>query len=118
MSGPIVLDLPLPPNVANTSWHWAVKRRAKKRYEERAYYAAREQHRPALPTGKVRVSLHFRTWNPLDEDNLVARAKWPIDALKGAWLTDDSPAHMELGDVTQEVERSDRGVTVTIEPMD
>ena len=113
--GKIVLELPEPPNVANRRIHWAAKRLY--RNQAWAYARSKVQRTHPIPE-KVRVSLHFRLWALMDEDNLVARCKLPIDALKGEYFIDDDPAHMELGEVTQEVNRKDRGVTVSVEVVE
>lgn len=118
----VTLRLPLPPNVANRETHWRRRRREDRAYKDLVWGAVRQQraHRTfaaGVPT-KVRVTAHFRLWNPMDEDNLAARLKPALDALKGDFFVDDSPAHLELAKPTQEVNRRDRGLTLTIEPIE
>jgi hypothetical protein len=112
----IVLELPEPPNIANARLHWAAKQRHRKAYMHDTYLLAMSQHRPPKPVPqKARIAAHLRLWNLRDEDNLTASLKWVLDALKGVYFVDDSPAHLEVAKPTQEIRRSDRGVTCIIE---
>lgn len=115
----IRLDLPEPPNIANARLHWRAKHRKRKAYMHDAYYLAVAQHRPPKePPEHVKIRAHLRLWNLRDEDNLTASIKWALDALRGAYFVDDDPAHLTLESVTQEIDRKNRGLTLTIETGD
>jgi len=132
---PVVLCLPEPPNVANRRIHWAEKNR----YKALCWARACEQVRPfATPPPLVRVHAHFRLHQLMDpRDNLPARLKFVLDCLKQnqpttgklgwrnglfvarGYLWDDDPGSLDPGgELTQEVDRKNRGVTVTIEPLE
>jgi Holliday junction resolvase RusA-like endonuclease len=51
-----------------------------------------------------------------DRDNLYARCKCLVDALKGLLLVDDDPAHLEL--VVRQQLGKERGVRITIRPLE
>jgi len=128
----IVLDLPEPPNMANRRVHWSER----DRWKARAWAVACSQSLPfAASPERVIVSANFRLHQLMDEDNLAARLKLVLDCLRQnqagkvrwrgglfiarGYFFDDDPAHMELGTVTQEVDRKNRGVTVIVaDPID
>jgi len=83
------------------------------------------------PPSPVLVSAHFRLHGLRDEDNLYASLDLICDALRcpregetmdwrqgiavrKGFFVDDNPRDMTLGEITQEIDRADRGVTVTI----
>lgn len=133
MGGQLTLDLPIPPspNRIPTRNHMA-RHRSKRKYQRKAWTAAILQEKPPRdPPEHVTVSAHFRVHNLRDADNLKASLKWVLDALRQAqtgkdwrngvyskcgYLIDDDPAHMTLGKVTQELDRKNKGVVVTIVP--
>lgn len=96
------------------------------------WFAACSQRTPkSKPPEKVTIDAHFRLHNLRDEDNLTASLKYALDALriprKGesfpwreglaerkGYFVDDSPEHMVLNKPTQEVDRSNKGLTLTI----
>lgn len=129
-----VLELPEPPGQSGqkgwrSQW-WKVRA-----YKADAWAAAVQQVRPSPdPPRRVRVHLHYRLWNLREQPNLYVDAKPVLDALKqtpssrdklawkngmflmrGYFVDDDG---VEFGEVTQEVDRSNRGVTVRIEPIE
>jgi hypothetical protein len=69
-----VLTLPLPDNLANARQHWRVRLARKK-----AYWRKLDMLRPSLPRApavplaraEIRATLHV--WNPMDDDNAMAR---------------------------------------------
>ena len=117
----LVLDVP--ENVANASRrHWSVLHRAKK-----AYYAAQDGRAlvglipppPSPPMASVRVLAHFRLWNEMDDDNLKARMKWPQDYLKTrGYIANDNPKVVRELVVTQEIDRKNQRLEITIEEVD
>ena len=131
----IILDLPEPPRQGGgRSKHWRGQWAKINKYKRDVWLAAIQQSDPLLtPPKAVRVALHYRLWARRDPSNLYADAKPLLDALKqrpatrdkltwkmcvwldrGYFVDDD---HLVFGDVTQEVDRKNRGVTVTIEPI-
>lgn len=131
----LTLTLPVPPspNAVNTRNHMA-RHTSKRKYQKRAWSVAIRQQKPWRdPPEHVTVHAHFRVHNLRDGDNLKASLKWTLDALRQAqtgkdwrngvyskcgYLVDDNPTHMTLGRVTQEIDRKNKGVTLTIEYVD
>lgn len=134
-----MLDLPEPPAQSGrkgwrSQWRKAVKTKRK------TWMAAVGQLEPfENPPKEVRIHAHFRLWNPRDDWNLVADLKPVIDALESRTHRDDRvtwrenaegiPVYPERGyfqddkyakrgRVTQEVDRENRGLTLTIEVLD
>ena len=109
------ITLPLPPNRANSRWHWRTENRKKQ-----AYYlsciGSDVGKRPAQPYDKARISVTLYVWAEMDADNLMARLKWCLDWLKSRGIiTDDSPKHLEwAGMPTQVVDRKNRRVEITL----
>lgn len=140
MSGTvIVLDLPEPPSQTSRKG-WRTQWRRTHRTKRKTWMAAVAQVTPfENPPERVRIHGHFRLWNPRDKWNLPHDLKPVIDALqqnhrsqdKLTWrenangvpvypdrgyYVDDKDA--ERGRVTQEVDRENRGLTLTIEVLD
>lgn len=126
----IRLDLPEPPAL-NVMLDMAKERvrvgrkvlpivysRKKSAYETIAASEARKQaKRPRPIWRRWRVTaVHFRLHSRRDLVELLAGLKWPIDALvKDGWVEDDGPDHLlSVATPTQEVDRKNRGVTITI----
>lgn len=98
-NGMITITLPVPPQRANDRSHWTkVMREKKKYYEECAKYLLEVKclAKNILTDKMVETYAHIRVFNSItyvewdasmdvarlhDFDNLVARLKWPIDAL-------------------------------------
>ena len=137
MPGSVVLELPEPPVLSNARGHWRARASQIREYKTQAWAEAVNQSRPPPdPPERVRIDAHFRLWNLRDEDNLIGGSmKYVLDALKQnipaghlrfrsgilvwrGYFIDDDPAHLELGTVTQEIDRKHRGLTLTIEPLD
>jgi hypothetical protein len=126
------LSVPEPPspNALPTN-RWA-RADAIRRVKEKTWIAALSQETPfARPHRLVSAHIHFRLHQLRDEDNLKASAKHVLDALKQrpsggdklkwrhglyldrGYLFDDGPTHCAIT-VSQEVDRGNRGATVTI----
>ena len=116
----IELTLPLPPNRGNARDHWAVSAKKKKAYTAECALACFEIVNTQPPfRGRVRISMDFYVWSLNDWDNLVNRAKWAWDALvKFGIIKDDSPKYVDLGDVTQTVDRKDQRLELSIEEVE
>ena len=126
----LVLPLPISPNAAPTN---GLHRHGhKRRYQKTVWVAAVMQHKPSIdPPVAVVVSAEFFVHSLRDEDNLKASLKDLLDALRQkqtgnidwrqglydqcGYFIDDNPAHMTLGSVTQQVDRKNKRVEVTIE---
>lgn len=119
--------MPAPPNLANSRMHWRVKHNKKVAYWRTlttlhlgagGIQASPFPKTPRNALTKVRITAHFVLGNTMDQDNLMARCKWPIDWLKEAgYLVDDSPKHLTwTGIPTQEVSRkTPPTLTLTVE---
>ena len=120
MSEPVLyhrqnLILPLPPNRANSRWHWRTEGRLKKDYYLRCRAAAPP---PRAPYERARIHATFYLHNLMDHDNLAARMKWPQDYLVGKFIVDDSPAHLEwVGFPEQVIDRKDKRLVIELEPL-
>lgn len=115
----LVMDMPL--NVANSSQHWAVRARAKK-----AYYVAQDRRQllglieppPSRPMKYARLAAHFYAWSLMDDDNRTARLKFVCDWLKTrGYIVDDKPSCLTITAVTQEIDRANQRLVVTLEPV-
>ena len=104
--------------------------------KRRTWNAAIAQASPVkFPATNVVISAHFRLYNLRDEDNLKASLKYVLDALRlpsalevekeqlgwksGLFITrgffkDDNPRDCRIEDPTQEIDRKNRGLTLTI----
>lgn len=129
----ITLELPLPPSRNRASGKTARATHYKKRaYQKLCWGAAIRQTLPTLdPPEHVIVRAHFRLYGELrDGDGLDL--KWVLDALQQrqrgslAWrqgvhplsgyYVEDDPKHLTHGGVpTQETDRLNIGLTITIE---
>ena len=115
----IELTLPLPPNRGNSRDHWAVSAKKKKAYTAECAIACQELLDNGLVfKSRVRISMDFYVWSLNDWDNLVNRAKWAWDALvKFGIIEDDSPKYVDLGNVTQIVDRKAQRLELSIEEV-
>ena len=112
----VVLELPLPPNLANGRWHWRVKVKKRTAYLQ---YARTAIYRLGLVDRKwphVTVRPTLIVWNRMDADNAVARLKWAIDALSyNGVIPDDRPQFLRYdfdpttGGPYQEINRTRNG---------
>ena len=118
MTRPVVLVLPLPPNLANGRQHWRVKLAAKQRYYDAARLALLAQTGPVRtmePPRVVRVVLTLYLHQEMDHDNAVARCKWLLDSLVGhGLLYADSPRWCELFMPGQVIDRKAQRVEITL----
>lgn len=129
---PLVLELAEPPAL-NVMLDLAKQRdrrgrptvyaTAKARYEAGVAVAARRQGfpPPRVPWQRWRLErAEFRLYSARDALELLAGLKWCVDALvTGGWLAGDSPRHLRgIPDPDQVIDRSVRGVTLTITPIE
>ena len=133
MSDRIILDLPLPPSPNAVATHNPLHLHGSKRkYQKKCWAVAIAQAKPPRdPALAVRVDAHFRVHNIRDEaDNLPASLKWVLDSLrqkqqgklnwrqgiydKCGYFIDDNPRHLIKGDVTQVIDRKNKGLTLVL----
>ena len=81
--------LPLPPNMLNSRTHWR-----KRLGEKNGYWLqclALYGRRPKRTFARATISAHFYLWNLMDDDNCMARMKFPLDFLVNReYIADDS----------------------------
>lgn len=106
-----------PPGV-NQRLHWQARRRLEQPFKEAIGWQAKAfglEH--LVERARVVVTFTYRSRRYVgDVDNLYARAKPIVDALKGIAIVDDSPAHLQL-EVRQELGK-ERSVRVEIWPAE
>lgn len=128
----VTLDMPLPPRYCQQNGphhHWSVKAKARKQYRTEAFYAAREQHAPAI-TGPVRLSVvaymgrkpRDERYRPTDTDGLISACKGLLDGLVDASvLAGDTAKLLSWGEVrilSEKAEHGGRtGLVVTLESL-
>ena len=127
----MVLELPEPPSQSGgRKKHWRAKWAQVNSYKKAVWESALSQQIPSpSPPRRVRIDAHFRLFSRRDPLNLPGDLKVAVDALKQvpasrdrlAWkliypmrgyFVDDNQA--ELGTVTQEIDRKNRGLKLTI----
>ena len=106
----ISLMLPLPINRANTRMHWATERRLRGQYFDTcdllcAKYLRKHYKWPLWEVTLLTAT--FYLWSTMDEDNLTARLKWPLDwMVERSFFKDDSPEYLHLAGIPmQEIDR-------------
>ena len=113
------LVLPLPMNLANSRLHWRVKNKRKREYFELldALLMTRNlPDPPAKPWKKARIKVHAYLWSPQDEDNLMARLKWPVDWLRNAgYVVDDRKKNLIYAGIPeQSIDRKHTRLEITL----
>ena len=121
-SNPLVFAFPMPPNLANSRMHWRVKHNAKVAYWETLDTLVLLKRLPKPPTQRIKnatMTGHLVLFNPMDDDNAMARAKWAQDWLVARkYLTGDSRKCLRWSALpTQEVNRKlPSTLTLTLTP--
>lgn len=126
------MTLPEPPSI-NTMLGYA------KAWKGRKYYVRQQEWRDeaegciqplvegmdpsqmGFPWNKWAITrVHFRLWNRRDPLELLAGLKWAADLLQDlGWVVDDSADHLiDIAFPTQEIDRGNRGVDLTITRRD
>lgn len=116
------LLLPVPPDIGNERGHWAVRNRRRQNFfgdcDDRQLFRLLPPP-PPQPFESVEITAHFRLWNEMDADNLRARLKHALDWLRTrGYIVDDRAKNVRLAAVTQEIDRKDRGLELTLEEVD
>lgn len=110
--------VPLPPNLANARFHWRTKEKFRSDYFSRLdlLYAGRLLPKLAGETwaqATVRAELYVK--REMDEDNALARCKWPVDwIVRKGFLTDDSRAHLRWEGLPTQVVNGARAASTAI----
>ena len=110
-----------PPDRGNAREHWRTVNKKKNLFYEECdnkQLLGLIPPPPKRPITKCKVEAHFKLHNPNDWDNLYARLKYPLDWLETrGYILDDSPrVIIEAPVVTQEVDRKNKCLSVTITP--
>ena len=105
------ITLPLPPNRGNSRWHWRTEKKKKDAYFLECL--ARYGKLPNVTFSRATIGATLYTHQPMDEDNLMARLKWPLDWLViREYIADDSPEVLEWTGVTQFIDRKNQRVEI------
>ena len=121
MSEPLTFVLPLPPNMGNYRGHWRGKET-----KRTAYIRECDMRATALgyvtypaPTAPVRLTSTLYMGAHMDDDNALARLKWPVDWLKTrGYLVDDRRTHCRMTIPEQVVKRNQEyRVEITLSPL-
>lgn len=116
------IALALPPNLANGRQHWRTKHAARLAYFESCQlrYAARLLPTlPPHPMPHATVYADVQVYRLMDEDNLMARCKWPLDWLRYVgYLAGDDRTHLRWGALPRQtaVKRDATGLTLVVVP--
>jgi hypothetical protein len=124
VTAPLVFTLPLPVNLANTSFgHWAVKHKARKAYWESLDVGVTFKRLPCAPQrpySRARLDVAMYHTHDTDRDNREARLKWVLDWLTSrGYLVDDADAHLERGEIAVHRCRTipERRLVLTLTPL-
>ena len=110
------ITVPGHPPGLNDRLHWRARRRLEQPFRESVGWQAKAFGLPE-PLARARVVVTFvyhGRRHAQDTDNLYARCKCLVDALRGIVIVDDSPRHVEL-EVRQQLGR-ERSVRIEISP--
>lgn len=95
------ITLPLPPNMANSRFHWRVKHNKRKAYFEICGPTAtlldlNRELRRHTPFPKTKIKATIYCGGRMDHDNALSRLKWPIDwMVQAGILVGDKPSQLE-----------------------
>lgn len=118
MSGPLTLELPLPPNMANGRAHWRAKHRERRGYLAACDLAAFRLVASREPLDNVVLSSTLYLWATMDDDNALARIKWAADWLKTRGvIVDDKRPHCRFTIPEQVIDRSNQRLALTLTPQ-
>ena len=109
--------LPLPPNRANSRWHWREESRRKN-----TFYLMSTALYPRLPAQRLErcdISCDLYVWSVMDHDNLVGRCKWVLDWLQAReYIASDSPKCIGTLTVRQHIDRKNQRLELEIIPSE
>lgn len=120
----LVFKIPMPPTLTNSgkgrSRHWRVIEREKEQYWTLLTIAKQFKTippPPAVPWEKARIQSLMVLGGAMDDDNAMARHKWPIDWLvRNGYIKSDRKSCLVWADFpTQRVSRKeDKTITITL----
>lgn len=109
--------VPLPPNLANGRMHWRTKERFRKNYFNTMdmLYAARLLPRPGDTWAQATVRAELFMKADMDDDNAMARCKWPVDwIVRKGYVLDDSRAHLRWEGLPAQTITRTKGATTAL----
>lgn len=116
----VTLNVPLPPNAANSRRMWRVALREKKEYWQALTLlgmCGALPKPPGKPFDPAHIIVHMHVWNIMDNDNAMARLKPLLDWMRGLYIGDDSPKRLKWeGLPAQSIDRRRPRVEVTVKP--
>lgn len=104
--------------------HWTVKHRAKTEYARHVYalqMAGKLPLTPFQPWNKALVTATLVVGNAMDDDNAVARCKWPLDLLvQLGYLADDRRKVLQWAAFPEQVvsRKQEPSLTLILSPVD
>jgi hypothetical protein len=118
VASPLHFTLPLPPNMANGRGHWRTRERERKDYYLRCCAAAGNPRPPRVPWLRATYTVHLFLYNPMDDDNALARCKHALDFLvRRGYIVDDARQHLRLASVPeQSIDRAQPRLLLTLTP--
>ena len=124
--------LPLPPNMANSRMHWRVKNKARQEYmalcdvwstrveDGRVFFSGPSPpHHACGYVVQVAISAVIHHTHTMDQDNSMARLKWPVDWLvRNGYMVNDDPDHLVWTGLPTQVKckKDNRRVEFLLEP--
>lgn len=116
----VTLTFPLPVNLANARLHWAAKLRRMHEWQNRAIVherGLRGRHR-RMERVRATAVYYIGRAERMDDDNAVARLKWPLDLLKARGLiVDDKRPHLQLAGIPEQRQGTPRRLELTLEEL-
>jgi hypothetical protein len=101
--------------MANDSMHWRTKATKRAEYHLLALVALRNQRIPREPINPAQVAATLYLWERMDDDNAMARMKWPLDALvRHGLLADDKRPACTVEVPEQIVDRKRQRITLVV----
>lgn len=109
----------MPPNLANARLHWAVKYKRQNAWAAHAIVAEPKLRGQHTPMARAQVTAVLYPYNPMDDDNAVARLKWPLDLLvRRQIIAGDQRPECELtGIPVQHIDRKRPRIELTIQEV-
>jgi len=106
--------------MANSRMHWRVKNRERKAYIALCYWDAVVclVNPDDMLADKAAITATIYHTHTSDQDNLMARLKWPVDWIKdNGYIWDDDPDHLVWTGVPTQVKckRDERRVEFVLE---
>lgn len=114
------MTFPMPPNLTNAGSrsHWKIKGREKKAYlkvcDERQNCGLLPAP-PKMPHASIELSSVMHLGSAMDDDNALARHKWPLDWLKTrGFIVDDRRQNIKWLSLPEQVVKRDGNYSIEI----